>query len=202
MNHITPHNKKQKGYSLIELVVVLAIFMIIIGVTVDIFISIVRNQRDLLAQQELTTQTNYALGYMWLALKSAVTATDTNCLSTVGDVYELTHCPNGVVETCNGVKFINGLDSNACQEFFIDDSAPGPYYPLVEVKNGATSQNLISDKFNIQHGRFILDGDRELHVANSGDAVHPRITVLLNIQTNFFGNIKQKVIETTISQGD
>ena len=52
-----------------EVVVSLAVFFIIIGIAVDIFISVVQGQRRVLEEQELLNQTSYAIEYMSTAIK-------------------------------------------------------------------------------------------------------------------------------------
>ncbi len=189
---------RQKGFSLIELVVVLAVFFIILAVTIDIFISVVQNQKRLSEEQELLNQASYATEYMSKALRLAVKDPDGTCLGTTGYVYVLTHCPNGTLQACQGIKFINGSDNNACQEFFLDESVSATNPPLRGIKNGGAAQNILSSKFNIKYGRFILDGDRTVHSATSSDAVQPKVTMLLDILTA--SNQSEKVIQKTVSQ--
>src|SRR5438132_555205 len=102
----------QQGFTLIELVVVLAIFLILVGAMVDVFISIVGNQKRILQEQEILNQASYVLEYMSTALKAAVKDPDGTCLGTAGYIYLLTHCDNGPSEPCNGIKFINQSNSN------------------------------------------------------------------------------------------
>ena len=195
-------NVKEKGFSLIELVVVLSIFLIIMGVTVDIFLSVVRSQKRILEEQELLNQISYAVEYMSTGLRMAKKAPDDSCFGsgTTGRVYELTHCLNGVLQPCNGIKFINSLDNNACTEIFLDESVNPVTPPLVEVKNGGSPANLLSNKFKIEGGNFIINGDKTIHSISDADLVQPRVTILLNVQTQSPGNQQKKIIQTTISQ--
>jgi len=199
MFHV-PCSMKQKGFSLIELVVVLSIFLIIISVTVDIFISMVQQQKRILEEQELLNQTSYVEEYMSKALRTAVKDINGSCLGTIGYVYLLTHCNNGTLQACNGVKFINQSDNNACQEFFLDDITNPANPSLKQIKNGSLAQNILSDKFKIKYARFIVDGDKTLHFTFGSDLVQPRITILLDVQTQTGGILQEKIIQTTISQ--
>ncbi len=193
-------NVSEKGYSLLELVVVLAIFLIIIGVTVDLFLSVVKSQRRILEEQELLNQTSHAMEYMSTAIRNAKKDDSGSCVGTAGNFYLLTHCPNGTLVACNGIKFINQSDNDACVEFFLDSALDPIDPPLRELKTGGTAQNLLSSKFKILHGNFIINSDKALHVSSSLDPVQPKVTVLLSVQTKSVGNQQQKIIQTTISQ--
>lgn len=195
-------NTKQKGYSLIELVVVLAIFSVLAGVTVDIFISIVKNQKRILEEQELLDQTSYAMQYMSNALRAAAKDTSGSCLNAPGDIYELTHCPVSCTTPqpcpCNGIKFINSLDSNVCDEIFLDTSVSITNPPLRESKDYASPLNLLSSKLKLKYGSFVINGDKTLHVASFSDLVQPRVTMLLDVLTAL--NQSEKIFQTTVSQ--
>lgn len=199
MNVLFLYKEKNKGFSLIELVVVLTLFLIIGAVTVNIFISIVKNQRRVVEEQELLNQVSFASEYMSKALRSAIADPNGACLGVSGRVYLLpfSRCPNGTLEACNGIKFVDSSDNNACKEFFLDISVNPINPPLREIKNGVT-QNLLSDKLIIKHGRFIINGDKALHVVASGGATQPKVTFLLEVSTA--ANQSKKIIQSTISQ--
>ena len=205
-----PHNKRKSilglsgesgaGFTLIELVVVLAIFFIILAAMVDVFISMVKHQRRILEEQELLNQMVYVTEYMSTALKAAAKDPTGTCLGAAGNIYVLTHCTGGIASPCNGVKFINQLDGNACQEFFLDEAANPSNPPLREIKNGGAPQNILADKFKVKYGRFVLNGDKTLHTASIADLVQPRITFLLDVQSQMPGTALEKIIQTTVSQ--
>ena len=141
-----------KGFTLIELIVVMAVFLLIIGVAVGIFISVVQNQRKILSEQELINQASYAVEHMSKALRVAKKdtigdVTQGGCLGVdyAGYNYMLTRPVNGFY---TGIKFINSSDNDACQEFFLDG------YVLKEIKNGSPSAGVAvtSEKLKINSG--------------------------------------------------
>ncbi|MBX4200989.1 prepilin-type N-terminal cleavage/methylation domain-containing protein [Candidatus Parcubacteria bacterium] len=190
---------KQKGFTLIEVVFVLALFLIIIGVTISIFLSIVRHQKRILVEQELLNQGSYAFEYMSKALRMAVKDNDGSCLGGSGKIYLLTHCLNGTLDACQGIKFINQSDGNACQEFFLDDTTDPANPALSEIKNASSAQHLLSDAFEIKHAKFIINGDQTLHEIGGQDASQPRVTVLLDLKTKDINDPQEKIIQTTVS---
>ncbi len=190
------------GFSLIEMVIVLAIFTLIMAVTIDIFTSVVQHQKRILAEQELLNQTSFVTEYISKPLRTAAKDINGSCLGATGSIYLLTHCNNGTSEACNGVKFINQLDNNACQEFFLDDMTDPANPVLKEIKDGSAAQNILSDKFKIKYARFVIDGDKSLHVAPNTNIVQPRITILLDVQAQTTEGQQEKIIQTTISSRD
>lgn len=188
---------KQKGVTLIELVVVLAVFTIIVSISFGIFISIVQHQRRILTEQELLNQTTYVLEYISRGLRTAVNDTAGNCLTSQGVqypgyVYLLTHydAQGGFYQ---GIKFISG-NNNACEEFFLDTDGV-----LKEIKNSGQAQNVLSDNFNIVQARFVINGNKALQGASFSDVIQPRVTILLNIEFGTAQGIQRKIVQTTVS---
>jgi type II secretory pathway component PulJ len=66
-------NSKENGFTLLELVVVLSLFMLIMSVTVTMFISIVSHQKRILSQQEMISQLSYVEDYFSRSLRGAIT---------------------------------------------------------------------------------------------------------------------------------
>ncbi len=193
-NACTLLSKNHAGFTLVELIVVVAIFFVIIGVTFDILISTVQRQKSVLGGQELLSQTSYVMEYVSKGLRVAIKDPDGTCLGTTGYIYLLTHF-NATSGFYEGVKFINQSDNNACQEFFLDIDGV-----LKQIKNGSAPQNILSDKFKVKYARFIVNSDKTLHIASSSDLIQPKITILLDIQTQTPGSQQEKIIQTTVSQ--
>ena len=56
---------------MVELIVVMAVFLFVIGAGMGIFISLIQNQRKVLAEQEVLNQLSYVEEYMSKALRTA-----------------------------------------------------------------------------------------------------------------------------------
>jgi prepilin-type N-terminal cleavage/methylation domain-containing protein len=197
------NSKNIKGFTLVELIVVMAVFLLIIGTAIGIFISIVQDQRRILNEQELLNQTSYALEHMSKALRMAKKDTEGNCLGQdyIGYNYLLTRW-DGTRGAYNGIKFINQSDNDACQEFFleyIDSNHQELGFVLKEIKkyNPAELDNpvlLTSSKLKINSIGFNVIG------ASENDGVQPRITISLDIQVQGDSNQPRIKIQTTVSQ--
>lgn len=178
---------------MIEVVVALAVFFLIIDVAISMFISVVSHQKRILQEQELLNQTSYAAEYITRALRSAIKDVAGSCLQgNAGSMYRLTHfnASSGFYE---GVKFIRS--DGVCQEFFVDTDRI-----FKETKDGASAQNIISDKFFLQYARFVINGDKEIQGASQSDTVQPRLTFLINIKNQQSAYQQEHVIQTTVSQ--
>lgn len=187
----------QRGLTLVELVVVLAIFMLIIGAAVTMFVSVISHQQRILQEQDLANQASYALDYISRSVRTAIKDVTGNCLidngvEHPGYHYLLTHY-NATSGYYEGLKFL--ANDNVCEEFFIDTDKV-----FKEIKNGGTPQPFLSDKFNLLYARFVVNGDKDLQGASQGDSSQPRLTLALNIQTQAHGAPKETVVQTTISQ--
>lgn len=164
----------QKGFSLLEILVVLAIFVLVVLVAGALFISIVDRQRNMLAEQEIISQASLATEYMSRSLRNVAEDTTGGCTGTVHGLYLLTHHDDWL-QFYQGVKFLN--QDNVCQEFYIDQ-----FGFLKESKNGSVPQNIFSDKYKINYLRFALNGVKTLGLVKETDSVKPRITMVLSIQ--------------------
>ncbi len=212
--------KNQKGFTLIELAVVMAVFLFVVGAIITIFISIVRQQRRVLAEQEILSQISYAQEYMSKALRMAIRDDSGDCLGqdNEGYVYMLTRY-DAVAGIFRGIKFINRSDSGSCQEFFFDYDNSLEHLVLKELKNSNDNLNavpLTSSDLNITFAKFALNGsDGSVSVpdpstwkscvssekcgASDQDLVQPRVTILMGAKISN-NDDQEDIIQTTVSE--
>jgi prepilin-type N-terminal cleavage/methylation domain-containing protein len=169
--------KLNKGFTLIELIVVMAVFLFIVGAALGIFISIITSQKKVLAEQKFLNQISYVQEYMSKALRAAKTAKDTGCLLTIGNIYELTHWDGVTAAAHTGIKFINANDDNTCQEFFLEEGV------LYEIKDANPQVALTSSSLPIQSLKFVINGTigQDHSEAKNTDMTQPKVTILFNI---------------------
>lgn len=207
--------KLSKGFTLIELIVVMAVFLFVIGTSISIFISIIQHQRRILAEEELLNQTSYVIEYMSKALRMAKADTSGDCLtddlgvSHPEYVYLLTR-PDSKTGFYRGIKFINQSDNNACQEFFLDDTGETSvlkekkeYVPYA-ILGDESAIALTSEKIKINSLRFGINGldgsIRGTDYVSDSDASQPRITILLDVESGTGASEAAKKIQTTVSR--
>lgn len=180
------------AFTLIEILITVAIFSIIIAAASGFFVSAIRVQRRVLATQELLDQTSYALEYMGRALRMAKKELGDNCLSSWGLNYEIPGYwrLGGDEDLGKGIRFINALEGNDCQEFFLADGQL-KYWK----KSSGETFPLTSDKLKITSLKFKLKGKSQ------GDDLQPRVTIFLEVLGRGREGEQPKIqIQTTVSQ--
>ena len=119
---------KNKGFTLIELIVGMGIFVIIISVVLSLFMSALTGQRKILAQQNLQDNARYLLGFIAKELRmSDIKSVSTNTL---------------VIERHDGTEVTYTFDNSEKQ---------------IERNDGLTSGPINSDQVLVT-GRFYGSG--------------------------------------------
>lgn len=182
-NQAKEKTPRDKGFTLVEILVAVAIFSIIIGIASATLLSGLQAQRKTLATGELLDQTSYALEYMSRHLRMAKKELAApGCLSQNGLNYEITRGGKGL-------KFINYRD--LCQEFFLDKNTN----QLKESKGGL-EEFLTSAELEIRAFNIKLVGESQ------ADLNQPKVTIFLEVKGR--GQKPEErpeiKIQTTISQ--
>lgn len=222
--------KSSKGFTLIELIVVMAVFLFVVGAAIAIFISIIANQKKVLAEQELLNQVSYVEEYMSKALRMAKASSSLDSEVTCfqesnpdadkdGYVYLLTR-PDTSADPSDkesgfyaGIKFLNQTgdsptSSPICQEFYLGKCDPANPDKLVlcEIKNDSQPVPLTPANLQIISIKFGIDGKdgliepSGLPVAQAGDLEQPRVTIALKVKITGDNKEPERIIQTTISQ--
>ncbi len=180
----TNGGKKSKGFTLVELLVAVAVFGLVGGIAVGACISGLHVQRKALASQELLSQTGYLMEYISRAMRMAkkeLCEPDCYCLSQRGLNYEVAE----IVPGAEGLKFINS--QNICQGFFLQEGQLKEWQEGYTQPLPLTSGDLTVNYFNIgPEASWGQESDEQ-----------PRATVSLEIEDKEQSKIK---IQTTVSQ--
>ena len=186
--------KQESGVTMVELVVVLAIFVVVITVAVNLFASAAERQKSLSREQEVLNQVNYLEELLSRNIRTAVIDTTGTCLS--GRTYQLTHqdVASGMYQ---GVKFLSS--DGTCSEFFLDSDGA-----IKEIKGTAAALPVLSSssstQFTIKYLRFLINGDKSFTVDQEPN-IQTRVTLALDILTQIPNNpTKEEHFQTTISQ--
>lgn len=180
----------KRGYTLIELLTGISIFILVVGTVTSLLISAISAQRRALALREIIDSSSYAIDYMSRALR--VAKKDDIVIG-------------GQSKDCSGVpndkkNFIVSLDGRSikfrtyklieCQEFYWDSTAKR----IKENKNGQVN-DLTPAELEVTTLKFTVIGD------SPGDTLQPRVTIFMEIQKR--GEPATKVsIQTSVSQRD
>ncbi|MDO8663852.1 MAG: type II secretion system protein [Candidatus Wildermuthbacteria bacterium] len=168
---------KINGFTLVELLVSVAVFSVVIGIALEVFVSSVRIQRRVLANQEIQDQTSYLMEYFSRAIRMARKDVDGSCV------------PAGLNYQKNfsrpGIRFKNY--EGVCQEFYLDADSRRLKEERGGINSFLTSASLHVSSFNIG-----ADDSWD-----SGDNDQPKVAFFLKITGKDQSRIK---IQTTVSQ--
>ena len=181
----------KKGFSMIEMLVVVAVFSIMLGIIFGVFISTVRIQRRYLAYQQTLDQVSYAMEYMTRALRMSKKQLDDPPLGCITD--RCNYENPGADES--KIKFIRPVEEGGikCQEFYLDGGK-------IMHKIDGVALELTSDNLNITTLRFYIATGECQENLGIQDLYQPRVTIFLEGE-----EIKSKTklkIQTTVSQRD
>ncbi|MDP2641469.1 MAG: prepilin-type N-terminal cleavage/methylation domain-containing protein [Candidatus Yanofskybacteria bacterium] len=175
------HSYLQKGFTLVELLVGMALFAFMGGVAANFFISALSFQRETLAAEPLVDRLSFSAEYMSRALRGAQKELNSPaCLSSHGINYE----PLGE----NGIRFINA--AGLCKEFFLEENQ------IRERTVGGQSTPLTPKEVYVEGLKFALLG------ASQSDTLQPRVSFSIIGKAQGTGPESQHVLylQTTISQ--
>lgn len=178
-----------KGFSLIEMLVVVFIFSLIIGSVMGVFVSAIKIQKYNLSHQQLLNQVSYAMEYVERSIRMAVKADGTEC-SFSNQNYRLLDSNRRI----QFKRYMGMQGSNpvyVCQEYYLDSDLLTSYNDDIY----STSLPLISDEYEVTFLRFNAIGE-----AGPPDNTQPRITIVMEVQGKILGPDPKMRIQTTVSQ--
>ncbi len=172
-----------KGFTLIEILITVAIFSLAIGAMSGIFASVLRNQRQGLSTQQLIDSTSYNLEYISRALRMARKQTKDlpSCLSQNGLNYEL-----NVVK--DRITFLNYQGD--CYQIYLQGNR------IYQKRNQENPLPITPANLSVSSLQFNLSGESD------ADNLQPRVTLAFVIE-NINPKIQEKIklrVQTAISQ--
>ncbi len=188
------NQKTQKAYTLIEVLIAVAIFFTVIAGPTGLFVSSLKSQNRILSIREIIDNSSHVFEYISRALRMArkelscsVRSQPETCTclddSGYGSNYEITR-------EGKGIKFNNFQQPSVCQEFFWDTADNR----LKESKDGAEPIALTSDDLEVVSFKFEEFG------LGQDDNIQPRITIFLEITKKNQTEAPKIRVQTTISQ--
>jgi len=186
-------NKTEKSFSLIEMIVAMAIFSLVLGSVIGIFVSAIRTQTETLALQKILDEASYSIEYMGRAIRMAKKDYNGRCV------------PLGANYSSEFpwlyIMFLN-YEGNKCQDFEVDLSSKRLWKGEEEIVDGLTPQvleYLTSDDFEVDPITFNLIGDEvDVITGEPVDSLQPRVTISFTVQKP--DGTSKFQIQTTVSQ--
>lgn len=209
----------QSGFTLIEMIVSLAIFGIVVTISVGALLVLVGTNQRLQGEQSIMTNLSFALDSMTREIRTGsaywcFSSLNSNQYTEGGDLdtllpdTQVSDCSDGHGNNPNswryhGLAFIEGGDS-------ISDSAGEDRILYLYDKDekiiyrrvGTSKQSLVSEEINIVDVDFFVTGSEILNDASSGlgETKQPTVTIYIRASENADGSGKQFEVQTTVTQ--
>jgi len=167
---------KNKGFTLVEVLVAATIFGILMVAVTGLFISTLRIEKNVLGSKKVLGQINYATEYMSRALRMASKDKVGTCI-TSGSNYESV--------SINEIKFINTLQNRNCQSFFLNNNQI-QYETSLGVIVALTSPDI-----TVENLKFEVSGEVQ------GDSLQPFVTIYIEAHAENGPTLK---VQTSVSQ--
>jgi len=187
----------KNGFTLIELMVAIAIFVLVMSTASGIFILALRHQEKALAKQELLSQTSFIIEYMSRGIRMAKRQrADRPVCVPIGLNFE--------TPASNHIRFLKwdhlasaGAGGFVCYEFFLDTAT----HRLMKRRAGGIAVPLTSAKLEVIRFRVNIIGDAS---PEEIPPEQPKVTIALEIRGR--GRTEQErpqiYFQTTVSQRD
>ncbi len=209
-----PHSK-QFGFTLIEMIVALAVFSVIVTISIGALLTLIATNQQLQAEQSVMTNLSFALDSMTREIRTgtryfcgaggnrnAAIATyqifqDNQDLSAMNDAARDCYDGRGVLDV-QGIAFIEGGQSitNAPDTrivYFFDEVDHKLYRRI----NGGVAQSIVSSGIYIENAEFYVTGSEPLE---SGENTQAAVTIFIEARDPSDTTGKPYRIQTTITQ--
>ncbi len=208
--------KLSQGFTLVEMIVSLAIFAIVVTVSVGALLVLVGTNQRLQGEQGVMTNLSFALdsmtreirtGSLYYCLSSVSAASLTspfNAASNLDTVFgqSVLDCPNGNNTNAryHGMAFVEGGDSitdGTSRILYFYDSQEKTIYRRV---GAGPAQAIVSPEIHIVDFEFFVTGSENLQASGSGATRQPTVTLYIRAAENIDGSGKQFEVQTTVVQ--
>jgi len=180
---------KNKGLTLVELLISISIFGVLAVVLIGIFVAAINAQASVLQNQEIIGQASYTLEYMDRGIRMAIRDTAGDCVGTANKNYS----------TASGITFL-AFDTMAgdyrCKRFYLEDNKIKEQKSIDETAASfGTGVELTSSKVKVNSLIFNVLGD----VVNTAQ---PQVTILINMESTNrrLTPLPGIILQTTTSQ--
>ncbi len=136
------NQKKEKGLTLIELIVSALIFSLIAGAIVGIFISSIQAQRVILKDQRIASEVSYVIEHISRDIRMAKKDVDGTCINP-NDNFQLTG---------ESIRFLN--KDNKCHEYYLENNKIHQRKSEDEHSSGWSSAPLTSHEVHVENLNF------------------------------------------------
>lgn len=206
----------QAGFTLIEMIVSLAVFTTVIGISVGALLILIGTNQQLQAEQSVMTNLSFALdsmtreirtGEYYYCASSPNIAGAGNIFNPLNDMDSIlgesvNDCPNGRTGSNNlhGLAFSEGGDSitgSADRILYYHDAADGKIYRRV---GDSPAQSIVSSGIFISDADFFVTGSKPLNATGANTEEQAFVTIFIEARDINDPTAKSYKIQTTVTQ--
>lgn len=196
----------QRGFTLIEMMVALALFTIVITIAVGAFLSLIGQSSKLQGEQRVMTSLNFAMDSMTREIRTGI---NYYCIADVAEVGSFDEGDLSLVRDCtgnlstgvgvNGMSFIEAgtsltFDESIHRVAYGFDSAT---FSIVRQIGSNVPQSLTSSDVKITGVSFYVSGAAPL--TNGSNVTQPTVTIVIKAQDPD-DTSQTYTMETTVTQ--
>jgi hypothetical protein len=186
------NNYTKNAYTLIEVLVAVAVFFVITAGPTGLMVTALRNQHRILGQSEIMDNVSYVVEYVSRNLRMAKKELDctdkfdpVTCSCLDRDGYGFNY---EVTRSGHGLKFKSYKDPSVCYEIFLDNGV------LKQTEDGGAAVALTSDDSEVTLFEVRESG------ADQDENAQPRVTIMMEVTKANVADFPRIRIQTTVSQ--
>jgi prepilin-type N-terminal cleavage/methylation domain-containing protein len=209
--------KSKQGFTIIEMMVSLAVFAFVITIAIGALLMLVASSRQLQGEQSVMTNLSFALDAMTREIRtgsfyfcdsnsskaSGSIFNDNYNLESLGDSYR--DCPNGnpspSTNKLHGMAFKEGGDSVTTSAsdriVYFFDKDEGKIFRRV---GSQAAESIVSSGIFIRNADFFVTGSKKSSLDGSGISDQPAVTIFIEAAESSDTNAKSYHLQTTITQ--
>ena len=181
--------KNKKGFTLVEVLVCIALFGIISVALINVFVASIKSQSRIIYSQELLEQSSYVLEYMNSKIRIAIKDVDGSWI-TIGSTYNI----YGGGSSIRFISYNAEISDYVCREFFLENNLIKERSSTdTSSSNFGVASVIASPSFKVNSLKFSIFGDS---IGNQ-----PRVTTLINMHKEEQDGVTSKItIQSTASK--
>lgn len=187
--------QKNKGFTLIEMLVALSLFTIVMTIVVGSLLVLIDGNRQLQGEQSVMTNLSFAMDSMTREIR---TGKNYYCANSFGGSQLTPDANQDCMAGNNGISFIEAGGS-------ITGATDGriAYYfdsgnKTLMRKVGDTAQSIVSNGISIDEAKFFVTGSDNFN--QTSDVNQPTVTIIIKASETGIVGEKPYILQTTITQ--
>jgi prepilin-type N-terminal cleavage/methylation domain-containing protein len=208
--------RTQSGFTLVEMIVSLAIFAIVVTVSVGALLVLVGTNQRLQGEQSVMTNLSFALDSMTREIRTGSSyycvseasagslSSPFNPASNLDTVFgqSVLDCASGNNGNAryHGMAFVEGGDSISGTSnrilYFYDEQEKNLYRRV----GSGPAQSIVSPEVHLIDFEFFVTGSENLQTSGAAATRQPTVTIYIRASENADGSGKQFDVQTTVTQ--